>query len=131
MHYEVLVEWKLSEKATLHLFCHVSGGLVFDTASMSDSIFRNHMPMVLEAFWNGDRILLQEHHELANSRVMVHFIAKQKRYDRDEDWDVLEDCQVKKRRTRTLTCCACGLQTSYLNTFTYFPASSVNIKDIS
>lgn len=92
---EVLAEWELSEHATLHVFCHVSGGLVFGTARMRYSIFRFHMPMVLEAFCYGDRILVKEHPELAKGSVVVHFIAKQKRFNLDEIWGVLEDYQVR------------------------------------
>ncbi|NJD59219.1 MAG: hypothetical protein C3F13_09525 [Anaerolineales bacterium] len=91
---EVLAEWDLSEAASLHVFCHVSGGLVFGTARMRYGIFRHHLPMVLEAFYYGDRILLINHPELAKARVVVHFMARQKRYNLDEDWGVLEDSQV-------------------------------------
>lgn len=92
---EVLAEWEVSEPATLHVFCHVSGGLVFGTPGMRYGIFRYHMPMVLEAFCYGDRGLLKEHPELAQGTVVVHFVARQKRYDQDEDWGVLENYQVK------------------------------------
>ena len=92
---EVLAEWELSKPATLHVFCHVSGGLVFGTASMRYSIFRYHMPMVLEAFCYGDRILLIKYSELAKGKVVVHFIARQKRYNHDEIWGVLDDYQAK------------------------------------
>jgi hypothetical protein len=92
---EVLAEWELSEPATLHVFCHVSGGLVFGTAGMRYGIFRYHMPMVLEALCYGDRELLEEYPEMAKGKVVVHFIARQKRYNRDEVWGVLEDYQVK------------------------------------
>ena len=95
MHDEVLAEWELSESITLHVFCHVSGGLVFGTARMRSNIFRYHMPMVLESFWYGDRILLEQNPQLAKGRVIIHFISKQKRYDKDEAWGVLEDYQVK------------------------------------
>jgi magnesium dechelatase len=91
---EVLAEWELSEAATLHVFCHVSGGLVFGTAKMRYHIFKGHMPMVLEAFSYGDRILLKEYPELAKGRVVVHFVARQKKYDQDEAWGMLEDYQV-------------------------------------
>jgi hypothetical protein len=94
---EVIAEWELSQPASLHVFCHVSGGLVFGTARMRDSIFRYHMPMVLEAFCYGDRILLQEHPKLAKGRVVVHFIARKKRYDKDEVWGVLEDYKLKQQ----------------------------------
>jgi hypothetical protein len=92
---EVLAEWELSQPATLHVFCHVSGGLVFGTAGMRYRIFRYHMPMVLEAFCYGDRILLKEHPELAKGKVVVHFIARQKRFNQDEAWRVLENYQSK------------------------------------
>jgi Staygreen protein len=92
---EVLAEWEVSKPATLHVFCHVSGGLVFGTPGIRYGIFRYHMPMVLEAFCYGDRGLLKEHPELAQGRVVVHFVARQKRYDQDEDWGVLEDYQIK------------------------------------
>jgi hypothetical protein len=91
---EVLAEWEFSEPATLHVFCHVSGGLVFGTPSMRYHIFRYHMPMVLEAFYYGDRMIFIEHPELAKSRILVHFIARQKRFNRDEIWGVLENYQA-------------------------------------
>jgi hypothetical protein len=92
---EVLAEWETPPPATLHVFCHVSGGLVFGTAGMRYSIFKYHMPMVLEAFCYGDRILLKEYPELAKGRVVVHFIARQKRYNQDEVWGSLEDYKDK------------------------------------
>lgn len=91
---EVLAEWELSPTVTMHVFCHVSGGIVFGTARMRDSIFRYHMPMVLKAFYYGDRMLHKECPELAKGRVVVHFIARQKRYDVDEAWGALEDFRV-------------------------------------
>jgi len=92
---EVLAEWELSQPTTLHIFCHVSGGIVFGTARMRYSIFKQHMPMVLEAFSYGDRTLIKKYPELAKGQVVVHFVARQKRFDQDESWGVLENYQVK------------------------------------
>ena len=92
---EVLAELEISEPATLHVFCHVSGGLVFGTAKMRYGIFRYHMPMVLEAICYGDRIIIKENPDLAKSKVVVHFIARQKRYNQDEMWGLLEDYLIK------------------------------------
>ncbi len=92
---EVLAEWELSESSILHVFCHVSGGLVFGTARMRNNIFRYHLPMVLESFWYGDRILVKENPNLAKGRVIIHFVSKQKRFDKDEDWGIFEDYQVE------------------------------------
>ena len=94
MRAEVVGEWDASEPITLHVFCHVSGGLVFGSPRMRFNIFRYHMPMVLEALYYGDRIVLKDHPELANGRIIVHFIARQKRFDRDEDWGVLAHYSV-------------------------------------
>jgi hypothetical protein len=91
---EVIAELALSEPTTLHVFCHVSGGLVFGTAKMRYGIFRHHLPMALQALCYGDRILFKEHPDLAKTRVLVHFTARQEKYNRDEMWGVLEDYQV-------------------------------------
>jgi hypothetical protein len=91
---EVIAKWEVSEPTTLHVFCHVSGGLVFGTAKMRYGIFRYHMPLVLEAFYYGDRILLKENPDLTKARVMVHFVARQKRYNKEEIWGLLEDYRV-------------------------------------
>jgi hypothetical protein len=92
---EVLAEWELSDPATLHVFCHVSGGLVFGTPRLRYHIFRHHMPMVLEAFCYGDRTLLKDHPEMAQDRIVVHFMARQKRFNKDEMWGMVDDYQVK------------------------------------
>jgi hypothetical protein len=92
---EVLAEWELSGPATLHVFCHVSGGLVLGTARMRYNIFRYHLPMVFEAFGYGDRALLEEHSALAQARIVVHFMARQKRFNKDEMWGVLDDYHIQ------------------------------------
>ena len=86
---EVLAEWDVNEEVSLHVHCHVSGGLVFGLVKWRDEIFRYHLPMVLEAFWYGDRILLSLHPELAMGQVIVHFHARQKKFNKDEVWGVL------------------------------------------
>jgi hypothetical protein len=58
-------------------------------------IFRHHMPMVLEAFCYGDRTLLKEHPKMAQARIVVHFMARQKRFNKDEMWGMVDDYQVK------------------------------------
>jgi hypothetical protein len=42
---EVVAEWQEGEEgAALHVFCHVSGGLVFGSAGMRYGIFQREMP---------------------------------------------------------------------------------------
>ena len=84
---EVLGEW-MQEKGeyALHLYCHVSGGLVFGTAGMRYNIFQKHMPLVLQAFHEGDSALYGKSPELKDTPVSVHFSARQKRYRKTEMW---------------------------------------------
>jgi hypothetical protein len=92
---EVLAKWDVDEQKSLHVHCHVSGGLVFGQSKWRNKIFRYHMPMVLEAFWYGDRILLERYPELAVANIFVHFHARQKKFNKNEVWGVLDDYKVK------------------------------------
>ena len=84
---EVLGEWlHESGEFSLHLYCHVSGGIVFGTAGMRYNIFQQHMPLVLRAFHEGDRALYEFQPELRQSQVNVHFSARQKRFCKSETW---------------------------------------------
>jgi hypothetical protein len=91
---EVLAKWEVKEEVSLHVHCHVSGGLVFGGPKMRYRIFKYSLPMVLEAFWYGDRVLLSQHPEFAKGKIIVHFHARQKRYNTDEAWGVLDDNKV-------------------------------------
>jgi hypothetical protein len=45
---EILAEWIADEgQPALHVYCHVSGGLVLGSAAWRASIFEHHMPQVL------------------------------------------------------------------------------------
>jgi hypothetical protein len=83
---EVLAEWRDEEAPRLHVFCHLSGGLVLGSPAWRYSIFQKHMRQVLEAFRNGDRALFETRPDLDQAPVRVHFLAKQARYNRVEDW---------------------------------------------
>jgi hypothetical protein len=84
---EVLAEWRTGEdEPALHVFCHVSGGLVFGSAGMRDAIFRQELPLALEAIVVGDRALFTQHPELKGAPIRVSFNAAQRRYRRTEEW---------------------------------------------
>jgi hypothetical protein len=89
---EVLASWETDEdEMTLHVHVHVSGGLVLGSAKWRDKIFRQHMPMVLEAFRYGDRGLFKQQPEMDQARIRVHFNASHPEYDRVELWGILRD----------------------------------------
>ena len=89
---EVLAEWVAGAAGpALHVFCHVSGGLVFGGAAMRDAIFRRELPLVFEAFRYGDRTLFAAHPELDRTAVIVHFRSHLARFSRVETWGVPAD----------------------------------------
>ena len=84
---EVLAEWKHEDgRASLHVHCHVSGGLVFGSVGFRDAIFQQELPLVLEAFRFGDRRLLGLHPELDQAHIWIHFHSDRRKRNRVEDW---------------------------------------------
>jgi hypothetical protein len=92
---EVLAEWREDDDGpSLHVYCHVSGGLVFGTAGWRYAIFRRELPLVLEAFRYGDRDLFAAHPELDGAPIRIHFSARQRRYRRVERWGTPADYRL-------------------------------------
>ena len=93
---EVLAEWLEGDDGpSLHVYCHVSGGLVFGTASFRDAIFRQELPLVLECLRYGDRRLFEAHPELDDVPVRIHFRSTRRRYRRRERWGTPADYQLE------------------------------------
>jgi hypothetical protein len=93
---EVLAEWQGGERGpSLHLYCHVSGGLTFGPAGWRYRIFQHELPLVLEAFRFGDAQLYDAHPELDSAPIWVHFRATQRRYRRTERWGTPADYQPR------------------------------------
>ena len=88
---EVLGEWQTGQQYHLLVQCHVSGGLVLGTAKWRESIFRQHLPMVLEAMCYGDREFLLENQDLLDADITVHFHARQDALDGEESWGKVRD----------------------------------------
>ena len=93
---EVLAEWEKSrETPSLHVHCHVNGGVVFGFASWRSDIFHTHMPMVLAALRHGDRELFASLPELDEATVWVHFVSNQARFNQVEDWGKIKKYRVE------------------------------------
>ena len=88
---EVLGEWQDDGELSIHIHCHVSGGLVLGPAKWRDKIFRGHLPMALEAICTGDMPFLTSKQLLQAAPVMVHFHAKQAALNRVEKWGKVTD----------------------------------------
>jgi len=91
---EVLAEWKCdSDVLSLHVFCHVSGGIVLGRGKWRESIFRREMPLVMEAIRHGDRRLFQARPDCDSCRITVHYRSSGS--DRTiEDWGKPSDYRI-------------------------------------
>jgi hypothetical protein len=89
---EVLAEWlKQEENFSLHVYCHVSGGIILGTAAWRYSIFKRELPLVLRCICNGDKDLFNEHPNLNNSIILIHFKSNNKQYNKVERWGTPKD----------------------------------------
>jgi hypothetical protein len=86
---EVLAEWKQDENSySLHVYLHVSGGLVFGRASWRETIFRNELPLVLETIRYGDRSLFKTYPELDYGSIIVHFQSSDPNHQKIEEFGI-------------------------------------------
>ena len=85
---EVLGEWKENNGFSLHIYLHVSGGLVLGPAKWRFGIFKQHLPMTLQAICYGDRKFTKQH---PLSSILVQFNAKQENFNRAESWGLVAD----------------------------------------
>lgn len=93
---EILAEWlKQEESFSLHVYCHVSGGIVLGTAGWRYSIFKRELPLVLRCICNGDIELFDKDPNLKNSIIFVHFKSKNKKYNKVERWGTPKDYLIK------------------------------------
>jgi len=89
---EVLAEWLKDENDySLHVYCHVSGGIIIGRAGWRDSIFRREMPLVLKAICQGDKDLFISNPVLENSPIIVHFQSSNKNFKKVEIWGIPKD----------------------------------------
>ena len=97
---EVLGEWQDEPGLSLHIHCHVSGGLVLGPAKWRESIFRQHLPMVLEAICNADGEFISESPAFRRAPIQVRFHARQDDLDRVECWGWVQDFLVTSNPPR-------------------------------
>ena len=89
---EVLGEWKTdNEVPSLHIHCHVSGGFVIGPSKWRMSIFKQHLPTVLQAICYGDKPFIEENQALHEAFVYVHFHSKQEEFNKIEKWGKVKE----------------------------------------
>jgi hypothetical protein len=98
---EVLAEWvNDAEGSALHVYCHISGGLVLGPAAWRESIFRRELPLVLETLRYGDAALFGVRPALDQAPIYVHFRERSGAQDRIERWGVPADYRQTSRMGR-------------------------------
>ena len=89
---EVLAEWlKEGNDYSLHIYCHVRGGIIIGTAGWRNSIFKREMPLVIKCTYKGDKHLFESHTILENAPLFVHFQSTNRKYNRIEEWGKMKD----------------------------------------
>ncbi|MFX0013394.1 MAG: staygreen family protein [Promethearchaeota archaeon] len=92
---EVLAEWLKTEAThSLHVYCQLSGGI--GTLKFRDRIFRQELPLVLEAFRYGDQKHFHANPFLDKATIWVHFRSRKTKYNKIEDWGFLGDYTLFK-----------------------------------
>ena len=86
------------DQMVLHVYVHVSGGIAFGFAGWRNEILHYHMPMVLEAVRYGDSEIFQQHPELNEAKVFVHFASHRRKYNQVEDWGQIQKYKVDGER---------------------------------
>ena len=82
---EVLAEWKKSNEIyELHIYVHISGGLVFGGARFRNAIIRSHLPLVFKIIKYSEKVLIASNSFLQDASIIVHFQSKRKKYDKIE-----------------------------------------------
>lgn len=95
---EVVADWQFDSEPSFHVHCHVSGGFLIGSASWRDSIFRKHLPMVLQAIRYGDRFLFETHPGLDQATIWVHFHAEQDRFNCTENWGLFSKYRIESKQ---------------------------------
>ena len=94
---EALGEWKKDKGSlSLHVYCHVSGGLVLGSAKWRDSILRHEIPLVIEAIRYGDSPFIEADPKLDLAEVIVHFQSTNPNYNRIENLGTVANYRIEK-----------------------------------
>lgn len=84
---EIFAEWVEDGKDyQLHIFCDVDGVNSSFSKAQRLAIFRNEMPLVLEALRYGDKTVYKISPELEQAYIFIHFVSESSLYNAIEKW---------------------------------------------
>jgi hypothetical protein len=91
---EVWAEWIEENGFSVLVHCHVSGGLILGGVSWRYAILNEHLPMVLEAFRYGDRVLFERYPALDDTPINVRFHSHKEKFDRLIPWSTFRVLRI-------------------------------------
>jgi hypothetical protein len=89
---EILGEWiKKGDDYLFNIYLYIDGRAKAANAARRNEIFRNELPLALEAIRYGDSRFFKEYPELENDSVIVYFMSTYCQYHRVENWGSFSD----------------------------------------
>ena len=89
---EVLAEWnKKDEIDILNVVLQVTVDSNIAKTIIRDKIFREELPLALEAIMYGDRQFLKEDSNLYNAPIIINFQSEILKYNKVEQWGTVSD----------------------------------------
>lgn len=84
---EVLAEWRTNKgHPFLWVYVYVDGQADPKVAAIRDKIFRENLPLALEAIRYGDRKFFMAHPKLGKAPICIHFDSNIPEYNKYENW---------------------------------------------
>lgn len=92
---EVLGEWiKIEEEYFFNVFLYIDGQFGTIQSGIRNAIFRQELPLALEAIRYGDKYFFSAHPELDNSPIIVYFNSINPYFNRIENWGTFSDYYI-------------------------------------
>lgn len=89
---EVLGEWyEKGDGYIYQAYVYVNGELESDETQIRNRIFREELPLALEAIRYGDRLLFQSFPELDKAPIIIYFLSSDPKQNQVEYWGTFSD----------------------------------------
>lgn len=93
---DVLAFWEKNDKYYLKVKLEVDNGGTIQKIITRDKIFREELPLALNAIVYGDRMLFENNRILYGTHIIVCFKSKNEKYNVMEDWGEIKDYKYKE-----------------------------------
>ena len=89
---EVLAEWKVIDgRDILYVYLQVSLDSSLTKTIIRDKVFRQELPLALNAIIYGDKDFLKENPELYEATIIINFKSDIPKYNKIEEWGIVKD----------------------------------------